>query len=107
LPGVLYYSSQQILGLDEFKLLNGLSGELTAALAEIALLQAFRTAVILARSHYLVAATVRASSVLSSHHPPFGYMPRNIIGIYQFVKMVRENFLRLGLEKDKVETAYL
>lgn len=76
LPDVLCYSSRQILGLDEFKLLNGFGGELTATLAEIALLQALRAAVVLARSHYPVAATVRAPSVFSSHRSSLiWYMP--------------------------------
>jgi hypothetical protein len=60
-------SSQQLLGLNEFKLPHGFGSELVAVLAKVALLQASFATVIPTSLHHAVAATVRTPSVLSSH----------------------------------------
>ena len=83
----LCYSSKQILGLDKLKLLNGPGSEPVTALAEIALLHAFLTTVVLTGLHHPVIAAVRAPAMLSSHRSsPVWYMPQNIMGVYHFVK---------------------
>jgi hypothetical protein len=61
-------SSPKLLELNEFKLPHRFSRELMTVLAKEALFHAFLTAVILTSLHHAVTATVRAPSVLSSHH---------------------------------------
>ena len=65
----LCFSSQQIPGLDKLKLLYWPGGKPVTALAEVALLNTFRAAVVLTGLHHPVTATVRAPAVLSSHRP--------------------------------------